>query len=230
MTSDNPLIIALDVETGAQALALVDAIGDAADYYKVGMELYAAEGPAIVSELVSRGKRVFLDLKYYDIPETVERAVRRVASGGASLLTVHAIKPVMEAAVRGAAGSGLGILAVTVLTSLDDDDLQEAGYSMTVTSLVEWRVRQAREVGVAGVVCSPLEVGRVRKVAGPNLVLVTPGVRSAGADTGDQKRVSTPSKAMAAGANHLVIGRQVTRAADPRREALRILAEIQGLL
>lgn len=225
--ADNPLIIALDVENAEQALALVDAIGDAAGFYKVGMELYAAEGPAMVSALVARGKRVFLDLKYYDIPETVERAVRRVAAGGASLLTVHAIKPVMEAAVRGAAGTSLGILAVTVLTSLDDSDLEEAGYSMGVTSLVEWRVRQAREVGVAGVVCSPLEVARVRRVAGQGLLLVTPGVRSAGADTGDQKRVATPAKAITSGANHLVIGRQVTRAADPRAEVLRILAEIQ---
>ncbi len=223
---DNPLILALDVETSAQALSLVDAIGDAAGFYKVGMELYAAEGPAIAAELVARGKRVFLDLKYYDIPETVERAVRRVAAGGASLLTVHAIKPVMEAAVRGAAGSALGILAVTVLTSLDDSDLEEAGYSMGVTSLVEHRVRQAREVGVRGVVCSPLEVGRVRRLAGKDMLLVTPGVRSTGADTGDQKRVATPANAIAAGSDYLVIGRQVTRATNPRAEALRILAEI----
>jgi len=224
--ADNPLIIALDVENASQALALVNLLGEDAGFYKVGMELYAAEGPEMVTELVQRGKRVFVDLKYYDIPETVERAVRRVAARGASLLTVHAIKPVMEAAVRGAAGTPLGILAVTVLTSLDDRDLEEAGYAMGVTALVEWRVRQAREVGVAGVVCSPLEVSRVRKIAGPNLLLVIPGVRSPGADTGDQKRVSTPSKAMAAGASHLVIGRQVTRAADPRAEMQRILAEI----
>jgi orotidine-5'-phosphate decarboxylase len=222
----NPLIIALDVETGAQALSLTETIGDAADFYKVGMELYAAEGPSVVEALVARGKRVFLDLKYYDIPETVERAVRRVAAGGATLLTVHAIKPVMEAAVRGAAGSALGILAVTVLTSMDDADLEEAGFAMGVTSLVEHRVRQAREVGVRGVVCSPLEVARVRRIAGPQLTLVTPGVRSAGADTGDQKRVATPASAMAAGSSYLVIGRQVTRAADPRGEALRILEEI----
>jgi orotidine-5'-phosphate decarboxylase len=223
---DNPLIIALDVEDAAQAFTLADAIGDAADFYKVGMELYASEGPAMVRELLRQGKRVFLDQKYYDIPATVERAVRRVAASGVSLLTVHAMRPVMEAAVRGAQGSGLGILAVTVLTSMDDSDLREAGYRMGAEALVEHRVRQAVQAGVAGVVCSPREAAKVREIAGPNFLVVTPGVRSAGADTGDQKRVATPAQAIADGASHLVIGRQVTRAADPRAETLRILAEI----
>lgn len=223
---ENPLIIALDVETATQALALVDALGDTADFYKVGMELYAAEGPAVVTELTRRAKRVFLDLKYYDIPETVERAVRRVAAGGAQLLTVHAIRSVMEAAVRGAKGSDLKILAVTVLTSLDDQDLKDAGYAFGTAALVERRVVQARESGVAGVVCSPLEVSRMREVAGPDMLLVTPGVRSAGAGTGDQKRVATPAQAIADGASYLVVGRQVTRADNPRAECERILAEV----
>jgi orotidine-5'-phosphate decarboxylase len=225
---DNPLIIALDVEDAGQALSLADAIGDAANFYKVGMELYAAEGPAMVQALLQRKARVFLDLKYYDIPATVERAVRRVAASGVSLLTVHAIRPVMEAAVRGAAGSALQILAVTVLTSLDDNDLREAGYAMGAEALVEHRVQQAKQAGVAGVVCSPREAARVRALVGQDFLVVTPGVRSAGSDTGDQKRVASPAQAIADGASHLVIGRQVTRASDPREETFRILAEIRG--
>ncbi len=222
----NPLIIALDVEDAAQALNLVDAIGDAANFYKVGMELYASEGPSIAAELIRRGKQVFLDLKYYDIPATVERAVSRVAASGVSLLTVHAMRPVMEAALRGAQGSGLGILGVTVLTSMDDSDLREAGYASTAAELVDRRIRQARDAGIAGVVCSPLEAAHVRSTLGPDMLIVTPGVRSAGSDTGDQKRIATPAQAIADGASHLVIGRQVTRANDPRAETLRILEEI----
>ena len=224
----NPIIIALDVENASQALQLVEEIGDAANFYKVGMELYAAEGPSIVQELIGLGKRVFLDLKYYDIPATVERAVRRVAESGVSLLTVHAIRPVMEAARRGAEGSELGILGVTVLTSMDDNDLRDAGYSFSAAELVDRRVHQAREVGIAGVVCSPIEAARVRSILGPEMVIVTPGVRSAEADTGDQKRVATPAQAIADGSSYLVIGRQVTRAANPRAEALKILDEIAG--
>lgn len=226
---NNPIIIALDVENAQQAFDLVDRVGDAAEFYKVGMELFGAEGPALVRELLSRGKKVFLDLKYYDIPATVERAVQRVAESGVSLLTVHAMKPVMEAAARGCAGSSLQILAVTVLTSMDDSDLEEAGYRFTATELVERRVRQAKASGVGGIVCSPLEAAKVREIVGPEMLIVTPGVRSAGSDAGDQKRVATPAQAIADGASYLVIGRQVTRAQDPRGETLRILEEIRIL-
>jgi orotidine-5'-phosphate decarboxylase len=229
--SPSPLIIALDLETAAEARALVAALGDTASFYKVGLELYSASGMEFVRELKSQGHRVFLDLKFYDIGETVKRAVAQVAKVGVDFLTIHAMRPVMAAAVAGKAGVGNGnsplkLLGVTVLTSFDESDLKEMGYSVGVSQLVDLRVRHAMETGMDGIVCSPLEVGRVRALAGPKAVLVTPGVRSAGAAAGDQKRIATPAQALAAGADYLVIGRQVTRAADPRAELLKILGEI----
>jgi orotidine-5'-phosphate decarboxylase len=222
----NPLIIALDVATTQDALSLVHRIGDAAAFYKVGMELFAAGGPAFVKEMLARGHKVFLDLKFYDIPETVKRATHQVASLGAHLLTVHGSGPVMRAAVDGRGTSGLRLLAVTVLTSFDQEDLADLGYPNEVTRLVELRVKKAREAAIDGIVCSPLEVAAVRALAGTKAILVTPGVRSAGAAAGDQKRVATPRQAIQNGADYLVVGRQVTRAGDPRAEALRILEEI----
>jgi orotidine-5'-phosphate decarboxylase len=224
----NRLIIALDVPSAAEARALVQTIGPAASFYKVGMELYAAAGMEFVRELIAGGKQVFLDMKFYDIPETVKRAVRRVADSGVRFLTVHGSGAVMRAAVEGRGGSELQLLAVTVLTSFDQDDLRDLGYPCEVGSLVALRVRKARESGVDGIVCSPLEVASVRALAGPECVLVTPGVRSAGAGKGDQKRVATPVEAIASGANYLVIGRQVTRAESPAAEIERILDEIAG--
>ena len=224
--NDNRIIIALDVESVDQARALVDRLGDSVDFYKVGMELYAAAGIDFVDELIRAGKRVFLDMKFYDIGETVKRAVAQVSRRGVRFLTVHGSAAVMASAVEGRGDTGLQLLAVTVLTSFDEADLADLGYPCSVSQLVELRVRKAVAAGIDGLVCSPLEVKRVRELAGPAAVLVTPGVRSAGASKGDQKRVATPTDAVRDGADYLVIGRQVTRADDPRAEVSRILDEI----
>ena len=225
----NPLIIALDFESAAKAQELVGRLGDAVTFYKVGLELYAAAGMPLVRELTRQGKQVFLDLKLYDIGETVKRAVAQVAASGVAFTTVHGSRAVMRAAVEGRGGASLKLLAVTVLTSFDQDDLADLGYPCPVADLVALRVRKAREAGIDGLVCSPLEAAVVRALAGPEAILVTPGVRSAGAGKGDQKRVATPTEALRAGANYLVIGRQVTRAEDPRAEVERILEEIREL-
>jgi len=222
-----PVIVALDVATKAEARSLMAALGDSATFYKVGLELYTGVGMDFVRDLKSEGHSVFLDLKLYDIGETIKRAVAQVARAGADFVSVHGSRAIMEAAVAGRGDAPLQLLAITVLTSFDEHDLRQMGYTCTVAELVELRVRNAVETGVDGIVCSPLEVARVRALAGPNTTLVTPGVRSAGAAAGDQKRVATPAQAIANGANYLVIGRQVTRAADPRGEMLRILEEIQ---
>lgn len=226
---NSPVIIALDHESAADALDLIGRLGDAADFYKVGLELYTSAGMDFVRELKAEGKRVFLDLKLYDIGETVKRATAQVAKTGADFLTVHGSNAVMQAAVSGRGGSPLKLLAVTVLTSFDEADLQQMGYPCNVSELVALRVSNARKAGIDGIVCSPLEVANVRQVAGPEAILVTPGVRSAGSSTGDQKRVATPAEAIANGANYLVIGRQVTRAADSRGELEKILNEIDLL-
>lgn len=225
-----PLIIALDVETPEQALALVDQIGPGANFYKVGMELYASAGMEIVRQLLGRGLRVFLDLKLYDIGETVKRATRQIAQNGVDFLTVHGSRSVMKAAVEGRGDSPTRLLAVTVLTSFDQDDLADLGYPVATADLVKLRVRKALESGIDGVVCSPLEVAEVRGIGGEDLKLVVPGVRSRGADTGDQKRVATPAEAMASGADYLVIGRQVTRSANPREACEAILQELRQVL
>jgi len=211
----NPLIIALDVPSAAEARSIVDRVGDAASFYKVGMELYAAAGMEFVRELVAAKKQVFLDMKFYDIGETVKRAVAQVAHAGVRFLTVHGSGAVMRAAVEGKANSHLQLLAVTVLTSFDQVDLADLGYSCQIADLVDLRVRKAMDAGVEGIVCSPLEASRVREIAGPGCTIVTPGVRSAGAGFQDQKRVATPLEALKAGANYLVVGREVTRAPDP---------------
>ncbi len=222
------IIIALDVESAAEARSLVTRLGDSVSFYKVGMELYAAAGMEFVRELVGEGKHVFLDMKFYDIGETVKRAVAQVARSGVRFLTVHGSGAVMRAAVAGRGDSQLKLLAVTVLTSFDESDLADLGYPCPVRDLVALRVRKAMEAGVDGLVCSPLEAAEVRRLAGPKAILVTPGVRSAGAGKGDQKRVATPAEALRDGANYLVIGRQVTRAEDPRAEVLKICDEIRG--
>ena len=224
----NPVIIALDVESAVEARILVNALGDAAPFYKVGLELYAASGMEYVRELLGQGKEVFLDLKLYDIGETVKRAVTQIAKVGVRFLTIHASKAVMQAAVAGKQGTGLELLAVTVLTSFDERDLADLGYPGKVADLVELRARKAAEAGMDGIVCSPLEVARIRAITGPGMRLVTPGVRSAGAAAGDQKRIATPRQALLNGADYLVVGRQVTRAEKPREELERILGEITG--
>ena len=222
----NPIIVALDVESAGEARALLRRLGPHVTFYKIGMELYAAEGIAFVRELVDQGLDVFLDLKFYDIPETVRRAVAQVARTGVRFLTVHAVPAVMRAAVEGKGDSSLKLLGVTVLTSFGREDLVEMGYTCEVSELVATRTRQATEAGVDGIVTSPLEVAAVRRITGPGAILVTPGVRSAGSAAGDQKRVATPADALRNGADYLVIGRQITRAADPAAEAARVLEEI----
>jgi len=222
----SPIIVALDVETAEEARALVARLGPAVAFYKVGMELYAAAGMEFVRELVAQGKEVFLDMKYYDIGETVRRAVAQVARTGVRFLTVHAVGQVMRAAVEGRGTSGLKLLGVTVLTSFDRNDLEEDGYPGGVSSLVERRARNAVAVGMDGMVVSPLEAARVRAIGGPDRIVVTPGVRSAGAARGDQKRVATPAQAVRDGADYVVMGRQITRAADPAAEVARVLEEI----
>ncbi len=222
----NPIIVALDVESAGDARALVRRLTPRVNFYKVGMELYAAAGVDFVRELVDQGLEVFLDLKFYDIPETVRRAVAQVARTGVRFLTIHAVPSVMRAAVEGKGGSKLDLLAVTVLTSFGPEDLADLGYTCGASDLVATRALQAAQADVDGIVCSPLEVAAVRDIVGPDLSLVTPGVRSAGSDKGDQKRVATPAEAVRNGADYVVIGRQITRAADPAAEAVRVLEEI----
>jgi orotidine-5'-phosphate decarboxylase len=224
----NPIIVALDVASPQEAMGLVMRLGDSVAMYKVGMELYAAAGRSFVEELRAQGRGIFLDLKFYDIPETVKRATARVAEMGVDLLTIHASYSVMRGAVEGRGSAELRLLGVTVLTSFDQHDLEDLGTSKTVAELVEQRARKAREAGMDGIVCSPLEAAAMRALLGPDKLLVVPGIRSVGIDAGDQKRIATPRQAMEAGASYLVIGRQITRAADPRAEASRILEEIGG--
>ena len=220
------LIVALDVGSVSDARALAERIGEAGVFYKIGYQLAFAGGLSLAGELVRAGKQVFLDLKLHDIGNIVEEGVRSVARTGASLLTVHAYPQTMRAAARGKLGSDLKILAVTVLTSYDDADLTDAGYALGAADLVARRAAQARDLGLDGVVCAPTEADKVRELVGRERLVVTPGVRPAGAEAGDQKRVLTPSDAIRAGASHLVVGRPITGADDPRAAVEAIVAEI----
>lgn len=222
----NPIIVALDFESAQEASDLVTRLGNQVNFYKVGMELYAGSGMAFVRELCAEGKDVFLDMKFYDIPETVKRAVCQVARTPVRFLTVHGSGPVMQAAVEGRGASNLKLLAVSVLTSFDQQDIQDLGYSCEVSDLVDLRVRKAVESRIDGIVCSPLDAARIRSIAGPDTIIVTPGVRSAGSAKGDQKRVATPAEAVRDGADYVVMGRQISRAADPAGEVKRVLEEI----
>jgi orotidine-5'-phosphate decarboxylase len=222
----NPIIVALDIDSADQARSLVARLGPSANFYKVGMELYAAAGMDFVRELLDAGKDVFLDLKLYDIPETVKRTVAVVARTPVRFLTIHAVGSVMRAAIEGKGSSGLKLLAVTVLTSFSQEEIEELGYDCPLCDLVEIRTRQACDAGVGGIITSPREASMVRGVVGPDMVIVTPGVRSVGRDAGDQHRISTPAQALHNGADYLVMGRQITRAADPAAEFARILDEI----
>lgn len=222
---NNPIIVALDVESAEKARAIVQALGEAASFYKVGLELYAAAGMDFVRELKSLGHGVFLDLKLYDIGETVMRSVMQIAREGVDFLTVHGMGQVMGAAVAGRADSKLKLLAVTVLTSVDDKDLRADGYSRSVTEIVDFRARRAMDAGIDGLICSALDVGRLR-LLWPSGILATPGVRSPGAGAQDQKRVASPAEAIAGGADYVIIGRQITRAADPKAEIARVMEEV----
>jgi len=224
------LIVALDALDVGEARGIVERIGDGATIYKIGMELAYAGGLKLAPELASAGKQVFLDLKLHDIPNTVERATAQAAKLGARFLTVHAYPQTMRAAVAGAKGSGMRILAVTVLTSYDDADLLDACYRFGVVETVRRRAEQALALGVDGLVTSAAEAAMARQTVGADMLLVTPGIRPAGAAAGDQKRVATPAEAIRNGANYLVVGRPVTQAPDPRAAAEAVVAEVARAL
>lgn len=228
-TADPRLIVALDVPTTGQAWSIVEAVGDAVSFYKIGLQLLPVGGMELCRRLKGAGKDVFLDFKLHDIPATVEKATRSITAGGADLLTVHAEPPVMRAAVAGREGSSLRILGVTVLTSYDDAMLAEMGYAYGARDLVLRRVEQALEAGVDGVVASAHEATEIRQRFGDDFLIVTPGIRPAGADIGDQKRVATPAAALARGATHLVVGRPVNAADDPAAAARAIVEEMRGV-
>ena len=224
------LIVALDAPDPAEAERLVAELGDSVRFYKIGMELAYGGGLGLAPKFAAAGKKVFVDLKLHDIPNTVERATAQIARLGAYFLTVHAYPQTMRAAAAGARGTRLKLLAVTVLTSCDDADLAEAGYALGVRALVARRAAQAQAAGVDGLVASAAEAAMLRATIGDSLLLVTPGIRPAGASLGDQKRVATPAEAIGAGADYLVVGRPVTQSGDPRAAAQRIVAEIAAAL
>jgi orotidine-5'-phosphate decarboxylase len=220
------LIVALDLPDVETAETMVAQLGDAVGVFKIGYQLAFAGGLPFAQRLAQAGRQVFLDMKLHDIGNTVANGVASIASMGAHFLTVHAYPQTMKAAVSARGNSALKILAVTVLTSYDDADLAAAGYGAGVADLVAKRAMQAHEIGVDGLVCSAEEAARLRALIGPDMLLVTPGIRPAGSDAGDQKRIMTPSKAIMAGADYLVVGRPILQAPDPKVAAEAIVAEI----
>ncbi|PPQ40373.1 orotidine-5'-phosphate decarboxylase [Rhodoblastus acidophilus] len=222
----NRLIVALDLPDVAQARDMAATLGDAVSFYKIGMELAYGGGLALVEEFSRAGKQVFVDLKLHDIGATVEKATAQIARLGARFLTVHAFPQTLAAARRGVGDSPLQVLGVTVMTSYDDSDLAACGYRLNVRDLVALRAKQAQEAGIAGLILSPEELVATREAVGRALLLVTPGVRPAGAALGDQKRVATPAQAFARGADYIVVGRPILAAPEPRAAALAIQAEI----
>lgn len=224
------LIVALDLPDLEQAKAMVERLGDAVGFYKIGMQLAYGGGLEYARALRDDGKLVFLDLKMLDIANTVRHGVASITRLGATFVTIHAYPQALRAAVAARGDSGLKILGVTALTSLDETDLIEAGYTCTPEELVTLRVRAALECGIDGVVASPLEARAIRKIAGDRLSIVTPGIRPRGTDAGDQKRITTPRDAIAAGADYLVVGRPVIAAKDPAAAARQIVAEIADAL
>jgi len=231
ISPDERLIVALDVSSSSEAQKIVSRIGDAVQIYKVGMQLYTAEGPQIVRDLVASGRKVFLDLKYHDIPNTVAGAVRDAVQLGVSMLTVHAAggTKMLHAAAEAArsADTDLHVLAVTVLTSMDEQDLNATGVSGQVVDQVVRLASMALNAGCAGVVSSAKEVKTIRARLGSDFLVVTPGIRPAGSAHGDQARVVTPAEAIAAGATHIVVGRPITEAANPRVQVEEILHEVE---
>jgi orotidine-5'-phosphate decarboxylase len=220
------LIVALDVGSVAEAEALVARLGTSVAIYKIGYQLGFAGGLSFAQALAGAGKQIFIDMKLHDIGHTVAQGIESIARTGASFATVHAYPQTMHAAVEAREGSQLKILAVTVLTSYNDADLAASGYDFTVAELVAERAAQARDIGVDGLVASAAEAQRLRGLIGPGMALVTPGIRPAGADADDQKRVMTPAAAIRAGADYLVVGRPIVTAPDPKAAAEAIVAEI----
>ena len=229
--ADPRLIIPLDLPTVTEAEVMVERLGDSVSYYKIGLQLLATGGMGLARDLSRRGLKVFLDWKLHDIGTTVEKAAAAVAATGAcDLLTVHAEPQVMAAAVRGRGGArNVKIVGVTVLTSLAEQDLVDLGYGLKVRDLVERRIRQALDAGLDGVVASPQEAAMARAIGGPDFLVVTPGVRPAWSKADDQARAATPAEALTSGASHLVCGRPITAANDPRAAALSIVEEMTGI-
>jgi orotidine-5'-phosphate decarboxylase len=223
------LIVGLDVPDLKVAGNIVSTLGDTVSFYKIGYQLAFAGGLGFATELVQSGKKVFLDMKLLDIDNTVAKGVENIVKMGVSMLTLHAYPKAMKAAVEAAHGSDLCLLGVTVLTSMDQQDMIDAGYEHDPHTLVLIRAEQALHAGMGGIVCSAAEASAVRKIVGPDLAIVTPGIRPTGADIGDQKRVMTPSDALRAGASHLVVARPIVAAANPKAAAEAILAEMAGV-
>ena len=231
MTNDkmhDRLIVGLDVPTVADARKVVGELGDSVSFYKIGYQLAFAGGLDFARELAAEGKKIFLDMKLLDIDNTVARGVENIVRMGMTMLTLHAYPKTMRAAVDAAKGSGLCLLGVTVLTSMDATDLAEAGYAADPQALVLRRAAQAREAGMGGIVCSAAEAKAVREIVGPEMAVVTPGIRPVGADHGDQKRVVTPADAIRGGSSHLVVGRPIVGAVDRRAAARAILEEMRA--
>jgi orotidine-5'-phosphate decarboxylase len=220
------LIVALDLPSVGAAEAMIARLGDTVAFYKIGYQLAFAGGLPLARDLAQAGKRVFLDMKLHDIANTVAHGVESIARLGATFLTVHAYPQTMQAAVEARAGSALKLLAVTVLTSYDDADLDEAGYALGVDALVADRAKRAHDLGLDGIVCSAAETAVLRRMVGDDMVLVTPGIRPAGSAHGDQKRVVAPADAIAAGTDYLVVGRPITGATNPQAVAAAIIADI----
>ncbi len=221
------LIVGLDVSSRARAEEVVALLDGQVDFFKIGYQcFYGADGFALGKDLLKAGKKVFFDLKLLDIDNTVEKGVAAIAETGATMLTVHAYPQCMRAAVRGAKGSDLCVLGVSVLTSMDDADVTEAGYARDAAGLVALRAQQARDAGMGGLVSSPHEAEMVRTIVGSHMAIVTPGIRPAGSAAGDQKRIMGPAEALGAGASHLVVARPIIEAADPAAAARAILSEM----
>lgn len=225
---DERLYVALDLPHIAQARAMVETLGDAVKSYKVGLQLLPLGGAEFGQELKAMGKNVFYDFKLHDIGATVEKATRSISGLGADLLTVHARPDVMASAAAGRGESGLKILGVTVLTSLDKQALEDIGYHDSAEDLVMRRVEQALEAGIDGVVSSPLEAAKIRKAVPDSFLVVTPGIRMPDGDKGDQKRIATPGDALRSGASHIVVGRPITATKDPHQAALDVLANMHA--
>jgi orotidine-5'-phosphate decarboxylase len=228
--ADPRLIVPLDLPTRADAEAMIERLGDAISFYKIGLELLATDGVALGRDLRRRGRQVFADWKLHDIGATVERAVAAIAASEAcDVVNVHAEPQVLAAAARGRGSSPMKLLGVTVLTSLSGQDLGEIGYAFTPAQLVERRIRQCLDAGFDGVVASPLEARRAREIGGPDFLVMTPGVRPTWASLDDQQRAETPAFALAEGASHIICGRPITAAADPRAAALAVVEEMAGV-
>ncbi len=230
VTARDRLIVGLDIPTVGEAEALVKTLGDDVLFYKIGYQLVFAGGLEFARDLAADGKKIFLDMKLLDIDNTVAKGVENIAKMGMSMLTLHAYPKAMRAAVEAAKGSDLCLLGVTVLTSMDEQDVVDAGYQYDPRTLVLRRAEQARAAGMGGIVCSAEESSAVRKIAGPDMAIVTPGIRPAGSDKGDQKRVMTPADALRAGSSHLVVARPIVKADDPKAAARAILGEMTGAL